>query len=143
MSDAAPAATTESTPGSPPVPPASPPASTPAESAQEAPATESTHQEPAAPETGVPVLPTTGAEPQGPEDALGPGPKRGDYRGRQPEGAVHMTGEVIPEDERVEGGPITRHVVQNHHTHNIGDVPGEKGGVTTKRDDVAEMTPAQ
>lgn len=97
------------------------------------------------PETGIAVVPTTGAEPQGPEDALGPGPKRGDYRGRQPEGSLHMTSERIPEDELerdedgriIPGQPVTRMRTQNHEPHNIGDVPGKKGGVTTTHHDTA------
>jgi hypothetical protein len=100
-------------------------------------------------DVGVNAVGTDGDEPQGPEDALGPGPKRGDYRDRQPEGAVHTRGVPIPDDELgrdehgnlVEGQPITRMEVQNDHVHNIGDVPGKKGGVHTTLDDEPENAP--
>jgi hypothetical protein len=65
--------------------------------------------------TGVPMESTSGNEPQGPEDALGPGKTRGDYRGRLGDTAEHF-----------EGG-----VAQNPRTENIGDTKGLKGGVET------------
>lgn len=97
-------------------------------------------------DSGVRAVPTSGDEPTGPEDALGHGPKRGDYRDRQPEGAVHMRGVPIPEDELqrdddgnvIDGQPLTRLEVQNQHVENIGDVPGKKGGVHTHLDDTPE-----
>ena len=58
---------------------------------------------------GVPVAPGEG--PQGPEDALGTGEKRGDYSGRLGEGESYVA-EPIPPEERVPGGPIVRMVRQ-------------------------------
>lgn len=50
-------------------------------------------------DAGVPMLPGDPREPIGPEDAMGPGPKRGDYSDRLNSGP-HLRTEVIPEDER-------------------------------------------
>jgi hypothetical protein len=93
-------------------------------------------------DAGVPMLQGDASEPTGPEDALGQGPKRGDYRDRVP-GNPH---ESIPNPKA--GQPITRDdgdgndvvvdyephsilVQQKPRTEDIGDVAGEKGGVTT------------
>lgn len=103
-------------------------------------------------DAGVPMLPGDPNEPIGPEDALGPGPKRGDYSGRIDAGP-HMISEPIPMDEREdsvrwvdretgkpakEGAdgayavpnevPVARLVDQASRTAEIGDEPG-KGGV--------------
>lgn len=64
---------------------------------------------------GVPMLPSSGDEPTGPEDALGVGPKRGDYTGRVGE-SYHPHSGSVPQKPRVT---------------DIGDVPGKKGGVDT------------
>lgn len=79
-------------------------------------------------DAGVPMTPGEASEPVGPEDALGAGPTRGDYRDRLGD-TVHMETRVIPEDRRVPGGPIYEHVPQGD-PENIGDSPG-KGGVST------------
>ncbi len=63
---------------------------------------------------GVPVLPGDPAESTGPEDALGPGPKRGDYR------------------RRVVGDPHEGEVSQRPRADDIGEVKGLKGGVETE-----------
>lgn len=74
---------------------------------------------------GVPMLPGRPDEPVGPEDALGVGPKRGDYRGRigpesyQPHEALADTSDS-PAQVRVEA--------QRPRAEEIGDEPG-KGGV--------------
>jgi hypothetical protein len=89
---------------------------------------------------GVPML--AGSEDkkerQGPEDALGAGPKRGDYRDRIGNSAYHPhTSERIPDDELErddEGnvtGPRVRVVEQRPRAEEIGDEPGKKGGVET------------
>ncbi len=65
---------------------------------------------------GVPVLPGDPAESIGPEDALGVGPKRGDYRGRIP------------------GDPHEGEVAQRPRADEIGEVKGKKGGVETGED---------
>lgn len=80
-------------------------------------------------DAGVPMKQGDPSEPQGPEDALGEGQKRGDYRNR-----IHTdphTSEPIPEGEREEGGPTSRLVPQAPRTEEIGDVAGKKGGVET------------
>jgi hypothetical protein len=80
-------------------------------------------------DAGVPMLPGSPDEPQGPEDALGIGPKRGDYTGRvgpsnyQPHQAV-----PIPAKEQTEGGPNARLEAQAPRAEDIGDDPGVKGG---------------
>ena len=68
---------------------------------------------------GAPMEPASEPEPQGPEDALGPGKTRGDYRGRMGEAKDHY-----------EGGEH-----QNPRTENIGDTEGRKGGVETSEED--------
>ena len=60
---------------------------------------------------GVPMLQGDGSEPVGPEDALGPGPKRGDYTGR------------------VKGNPHSGSTPQLPNVSNVGDTNGKKGGV--------------
>ena len=65
---------------------------------------------------GVPMLPGDPSEPQGPEDALGPGPTRGDYRNRI--GADNYN-------------PHSGATPQRPNAESIGDVPGKKGGVET------------
>lgn len=83
-------------------------------------------------DAGVPMLPGDPSEPQGPEDALGIGPKRGNYEGRiggseyQPHQSV-----PIPASERVEGGPTARLEAQRPRVADIGDDPGVKGGTMT------------
>jgi hypothetical protein len=80
-------------------------------------------------DAGVPMLQGQPDERQGPEDALGPGPKRGDYTGRiGPDSYQPHTTEPIPDDEREEGGPRYRLVAQRPRASDIGDAPG-KGGV--------------
>lgn len=65
---------------------------------------------------GVPMLPGSPGERQGPEDALGEGPTRGDYRLRIGDANYHPHDGVEPQRPRAE---------------EIGDVPGKKGGVET------------
>lgn len=81
-------------------------------------------------DAGVPMLPGDASEPQGPEDAFGIGPKRGDYTGRVRSGESYVS-EAIPAKERTPGGPISRLVPQFPRAAEIGEVAGEKGGVTT------------
>lgn len=78
---------------------------------------------------GVPMLPGAPSEPQGPEDALGEGPKRGDYTDRQPENTRHYEAVVVP--DAGEGEPTTRLVEQNPRVEDIGEAEGLKGGVDT------------
>jgi hypothetical protein len=105
---------------------------------------------------GVPMLQGAPSEPVGPEDALGKGPKRGDYSGRLALETQHHATELIPQDERVsmaealvkDAGknaadqgftvtvalgevPTTRVVDQTARAGEVGDSPG-KGGVSTQ-----------
>lgn len=76
---------------------------------------------------GVPMLPGDPSEPVGPEDALGVGPKRGDYTGRigpsnyQP----HMS---VPVTDAKPGEPTVQMVAQRPLAEDIGDKKGVKGG---------------
>lgn len=79
---------------------------------------------------GVPMLPGDGSEPQGPEDAVGPGPKRGDYTGRIG-GENYQPHEVRPVADPKPGEPKVEVVPQRPRAEEIGDEAGEKGGVTT------------
>lgn len=93
-------------------------------------------------DAGVPMLQGSPTEPVGPEDALGIGDKRGDYRDRVP-GDPHESrplagaGEpVYREDDDgnqviVDYAPRSELVAQAPRTEQIGDVEGKKGGVQT------------
>src|SRR6185295_18877057 len=72
-------------------------------------------------DVGVPMLPGDDAERQGPEDAFGPGEKRGDYSNRVR--GDHR--QVVPTEEGVEVVDQTARVEQ------VGDEKGLKGGVET------------
>lgn len=80
---------------------------------------------------GVPMLPGSPDEPVGPEDALGEGPKRGDYTDRigpsnyQPHESRPAT------DEEREDGIESVMEPQRPRTEDIGDVEAKKGGVQT------------
>lgn len=89
-------------------------------------------------DVGVPMLPGDPSEPVGPEDALGVGPKRGDYRDRirtnsHVESAPNPNaGDPIKVDgETVDYEPASVMVNQQPRAEDIGEVAGEKGGVTT------------
>ena len=95
---------------------------------------------------GVPMLPGDPAERQGPEDALGAGPKRGDYSERQPEGSLHFEsvlveggGEPILDGDGnvVDYTPRFVPVFQNPRASDQGEVPKLKGGVDTDEDSKA------
>lgn len=81
-------------------------------------------------ESGVPMLPGDPREPVGPEDALGEGPKRGDYSGVMRLEAPHeakLTG-VAPGDDN---DPSRVLESQAPRVGQVGDVAGKKGGVET------------
>jgi hypothetical protein len=83
-------------------------------------------------DAGVPMLPGDPSEPQGPEDALGIGPKRGDYTSRiGPDGYQPHQSVPIPADEQEEGGPKARLEAQRPRAEDIGDEKGVKGGTQT------------
>lgn len=79
-------------------------------------------------DAGVPMLPGDPSEPVGPEDALGPGPKRGDYTDRIDSGP-HQVSERIPDAKP--GEPHTRLVDASERAEDIGAAKGVKGGVGT------------
>ena len=79
---------------------------------------------------GVPMLAGDAAtEPVGPEDALGAGPKRGDYTARQPENTVHYAAVANPShDPSDPDSPRSVLVEQNPLVEQRGDDKGVKGG---------------
>lgn len=83
---------------------------------------------------GVPMLQGDASEPQGPEDALGPGPKRGDYSGRVGE-SNYDPHEVVPNPDAKEGDPNVEVVEQAPRAEDQGNpskAKSQKGGVTTE-----------
>ena len=94
-------------------------------------------------DAGVPMLPGSPDEPQGPEDVGGEGPKRGDYERRivpsldsheavRTDGGSGAAGEPVHTEK---GGfdrkPHTRLESQAERALDRGDAEGEKGGVDT------------
>ncbi|MBA2439576.1 MAG: hypothetical protein H0V50_02750 [Thermoleophilaceae bacterium] len=80
-------------------------------------------------DAGVPMLPGSPDEPQGPEDALGIGSKRGDYTGRiGPDSYQPHQSVPIPASEQTAGGPTARLEAQAPRALDIGDEAGVKGG---------------
>lgn len=73
---------------------------------------------------GVPMLPGKPDEPQGPEDALGEGPKRGSYTDR-----IGPSNYAPHELVKGEDGKLTT-TAQRPRVEEIGDADG-KGGVST------------
>lgn len=93
-------------------------------------------------DVGVPMLQGDPSEPSGPEDALGKGPKRGDYSSRQ-DGSEHYetvpnpkAGEPIRDKDGniVDFEPAFTLVYQNPRVEDVGEVEGKKGGVETAED---------
>jgi hypothetical protein len=88
-------------------------------------------------DVGVPMLPGSPDEPVGPEDALGEGPTRGDYRDRiGPLGYNPTQTKVNPDFDPSKPAdpkknPPTLLVNQRANAEEIGDVAGKKGGVET------------
>lgn len=79
-------------------------------------------------DVGVPMLPGSPDEPVGPEDALGVGPKRGDYTGRIGPADYHPH-EVVAVPDAEPGEATAKVVAQRPRAEDIGDVAGRKGGV--------------
>jgi hypothetical protein len=82
-------------------------------------------------DAGVPMLAGNPAERQGPEDALGPGPKRGDY-------STRLGNQYNPHIAVKGADGLTRLVPQNPNASNRGEQAGVKGGV-----DIAPQAPAE
>lgn len=81
-------------------------------------------------DAGVPMLPGDPSEPQGPEDALGPGPKRGDYSGRVGP-ADYQPHRSMPVADAKPGEATAELVAQRPLASERGDEKGRKGGVET------------
>lgn len=89
-------------------------------------------------DAGVPMLPGSPTERVGPEDALGEGPKRGDYTGRVDTNAHESirnpkAGQPILDPDTgavIDFEPHSVLVAQAPRAEDIGDAPG-KGGVDT------------
>lgn len=85
-------------------------------------------------DAGVPMVAGQPDEPVGPEDALGLGPKRGDYTGRIASGPSLRVEQIAEADrdtdDNGEPGPTAQLVAADSDVGNIGDADG-KGGVTT------------
>jgi hypothetical protein len=79
---------------------------------------------------GVPMLPGDPSEPIGPEDALGAGPKRGDYSQRLGTDG-YQPHQVVPVPDAAPGEPQVQVVAQRPHASEQGDEAGVKGGVDT------------
>jgi len=77
-------------------------------------------------DVGVPMRPApAGWTHQGPEDALDPGPKRGNYTGRLGETRHTQTEAFLPADAPYATAPTIRAVAQNPHAANLVlDDPG-------------------
>ncbi len=81
-------------------------------------------------DVGVPMLSGDPSEPQGPEDALGRGPKRGDYTERVGPENYHPH-EVVPVENPKPGQPVAVVKAQRPRAAEIGEKKGLKGGVQT------------
>lgn len=83
-------------------------------------------------DSGVPMLPGDPKEPTGPEDALGRGPKRGDYS--EVVGTKqHYRSVPNPDYDRTDDtSPAYVLEHQNPNVADLGDEAGAKGGVTTE-----------
>ncbi len=79
---------------------------------------------------GVPMLPGSPDEPIGPEDALGPGPKRGDYTGRVGE-SHYQPHQTVAVTDAKPGEANVKVVAQRERAADRGDESGVKGGVET------------
>jgi hypothetical protein len=79
---------------------------------------------------GVPMLEGDPSERQGPEDAFGPGQKRGDYSQRVGDANYHPH-QVVPVENPKEGEPAVQVIEQRPRASEIGEVKGVKGGVET------------
>lgn len=80
-------------------------------------------------DVGVPMLPGDPSEPVGPEDALGAGPKRGDYSKRVGS-SNYDPHQIVPVDAKP-GEPSVKVVSQRSRAEERGDKKGVKGGVET------------
>ncbi len=82
---------------------------------------------------GVEMLPGDPNEPVGPEDALGEGPKRGNYAGRIGPSNYHPheVRPASPEEIADPNRPSVRVEAQRGRAAEVGEVPRKKGGVNS------------
>lgn len=87
-------------------------------------------------DSGAPMLPGDASEPQGPEDALGSGPKRGDYS-KLIGPLQHSASVPNPNHDPTDpSSPATVLVHQNPLVGQRGDDKGVKGGTHPLSDEV-------
>lgn len=79
-------------------------------------------------DSGVPMLPGDPSEPSGPEDALGSGPKRGDYSDVIGEREFYASVPNPNHDPSDPNSPASVLVHQNPLVEDRGDDKGVKGG---------------
>jgi hypothetical protein len=87
-------------------------------------------------DSGAPMLAGDPSEPVGPEDALGSGPKRGDYSKLIGSGQFHASVPNPDYDPADPDSPRTVLVHQNPLVEQRGDEKGVKGGTHPLSDEV-------
>ena len=88
-------------------------------------------------DSGAPMLPGSGDEPVGPEDALGSGPKRGDYSGLIGVGQFSASVPNPNHDPSDPSSPRSVLVAQNPLVEQRGDEEGVKGGTHPLSEEVS------
>lgn len=87
-------------------------------------------------DSGTKMLPGDPSEPVGPEDALGSGQKRGDYREWQRDRTYSASVPNPEYDPADPTSPASVIVVQNPLAEQLGDEAGVKGGTQPLTDEV-------
>jgi hypothetical protein len=87
-------------------------------------------------DSGAPMLQGSGSEPVGPEDALGSGPKRGDYSKLIGTQQFHASVPNPNHDPSDPSSPRSVLVAQNPLVEQRGDEKGVKGGTRPLADEV-------
>ena len=87
-------------------------------------------------DSGAPMLPGDASEPSGPEDALGSGPKRGDYSDLVGDRQFYASVPNPNHDPSDPNSPASILVHQNPLVEDRGDEKGVKGGTHPLTDEV-------
>lgn len=87
-------------------------------------------------DSGAPMLPGDASEPSGPEDALGSGPKRGDYSDLIGDRQFYASVPNPDHDPSDPESPASILVHQNPLVEDRGDDKGVKGGTRPLTDEV-------
>ncbi len=87
-------------------------------------------------DSGAPMMKGDGTEPSGPEDALGSGPKRGDYSGLIGNQQFYASVPNPNHDPSDPTSPTSVLVHQNPLVEQRGDDKGVKGGTQPLADEV-------